>query len=47
MLRVIVPDKYNKFPEDEGCMEEYLIQMLETDDLFVEHLKSTVEGGLN
>ena len=47
VLRVIVPDKYNKFPEDEGCMVEYLIQNLETDDLFVEHLKSTVEGGLN
>ena len=47
VLRVIVPDKYNKFPEEAGCMVEYLIQNLETDDLFLEHLKSTVEGGIS
>ena len=44
-------DYVKKLPDnvtfDEGCMVEYLIQNLETDDLFVEHLKSTVEGGLN
>ena len=47
MLRVIVPDKYNRFPGENGCMVEYLIQLLETDDLYLEHLRKTTEGGLN
>ena len=33
VLRVVVPDKYNRFPEEEGCMDRYRIQLLETDGL--------------
>lgn len=33
VLRVIVPDKHNRFPEDEECMEVYRYQLLETDAL--------------
>ena len=33
VLRVIIPDKYNRFPEDPDCMEPYTLQRLETDDL--------------
>jgi len=36
VLRVIIPDKYNIFPEDENCMPIYRIQLLETDDLYRE-----------
>lgn len=31
VLRVIVPDGHNIFPEDERCMEKYKHQILETD----------------
>lgn len=33
VLRIVVPDKYNRFPEEEGCMDVYRIQLLETDAL--------------
>lgn len=33
VLRVIVPDKYGVFPEQENCMEEYKKQLLHTDML--------------
>lgn len=33
VLRVVIPDKYNVFPEDERCMERYRIQLLPTDAL--------------
>ena len=33
VLRVVVPDKYNRFPEEEGCMDRYRVQVLETDGL--------------
>lgn len=34
VLRVIIPDKYNLFPEDECCMEIYRLQLLPTEDLY-------------
>ncbi len=34
VLRVIIPDKNNIFPEDESCMEPYCFQLLETDRLY-------------
>lgn len=34
VLRVIIPDKYNVFPEDERCMSVYRVQLLETDSLY-------------
>lgn len=34
VLRVIIPDAENRFPEDENCMEVYRLQMLETDALW-------------
>ena len=33
VLRVIIPDKYGRFPEDEACIGAYLLQLLKTDDL--------------
>ena len=33
VLRVIIPDKENRFPEDAECEEPYKYQLLETDDL--------------
>lgn len=35
VLRVIIPDKYNVFPEDEHCMEPYNLQMLDTEALYI------------
>ena len=35
VLRVIIPDKYNRFPEDDHCMEPYRLQTLETEDLYL------------
>ena len=29
VLRLIIPDKHNRFPEDENCMEPYRHQELE------------------
>ena len=37
VLRVVIPDKYNIFPEDERCMERYRVQMLSTDALCIEN----------
>ena len=34
VLRVIIPDKYNIFPEDERCMDNYKLQLLTTKDLY-------------
>lgn len=34
VLRVVIPDKYNIFPEDERCMETYRLQLLQTDALY-------------
>ncbi len=34
VLRVIIPDKNNIFPEDERCMETYRLQLLPTDALY-------------
>lgn len=36
VLRVMIPDKYNIFPEDERCMPVYRLQLLETEDLYRE-----------
>lgn len=33
VLRVIIPDKFNIFPEDPQCMYEYRLQLFETDNL--------------
>lgn len=33
VLRVMIPDKYNVFPEDEHCMPDYRLQLLETEEL--------------
>lgn len=41
VLRVIIPDGNNIFPEDEHCMPVYRLQMLQTEDLLMaglEHL---------
>lgn len=35
VLRVIIPDKYNIFPEDECCMPPYNLQLLDTELLCV------------
>ena len=37
VLRVVIPDKYNIFPEDERCMERYRIQMIPTEALCFEN----------
>lgn len=34
VLRIIIPDKYNVFPEDERCMSVYRVQLLEIDSLY-------------
>lgn len=34
VLRVVIPDKYGLFPEDESCMGTYKLQQLPTDDLY-------------
>lgn len=34
LLRVILPDKNNKFPDDEGCMYEYKLQGLPIEELY-------------
>jgi len=34
VLRIIVPDKYNHFPDEVGCEYPYTIQILPTDFLF-------------
>lgn len=34
VLRVIIPDRYNIFPEDRRCMSAYRVQLLETDALY-------------
>lgn len=35
VLRVVIPDKYNRFPEEENCMERYRIQLLSTEELCI------------
>lgn len=35
VLRVIIPDKYNIFPEDERCIAPYNLQLLDTEMLCV------------
>ena len=39
MLRVIIPDKENRFPDERGCELPYLMQLMETDayNLFKGH----------
>lgn len=34
VLRVIIPDRYNLFPEDPKCMDMYRLQLLPTDALY-------------
>ncbi len=34
VLRIIVPDKYNVFPDEAGCLEPYTLQTLPTDMLW-------------
>ena len=36
VLHIVIPDKYNRFPEETNCMEKYRIQLLATDEL---HMK--------
>ena len=33
VLRVIIPDKHNIFPEDPACLMPYPVQLLKTEDL--------------
>lgn len=40
VLRVIIPDKYNVFPEDSSCMTPYNLQLLDTEALSVGGLSS-------
>lgn len=37
VLRVMIPDKYNIFPEDERCMPVYRLQLLKTEELYREN----------
>lgn len=37
VLRVMIPDKYNIFPEDERCMPVYRLQLLKTEKLYREN----------
>ena len=39
VLRVIIPDKENRFPDERGCELPYLMQLMETDayNLFKGH----------
>lgn len=34
VLRVIIPDKYNRFPEDPDCESPYSLQILATDFIY-------------
>lgn len=34
ILRVIIPDRYNLFPENEHCMASYRLQLIETEELY-------------
>ena len=34
VLRIIIPDKYNVFPDEDGCLEPYTLQTLHTDMLW-------------
>lgn len=34
VLRVVIPDRDNKFPEDADCMEPYKYQVLDMDALY-------------
>lgn len=36
VLRVIIPDAHNIFPEDDQCMEVYKLQLLPTEELYQE-----------
>lgn len=36
VLRVIIPDKYGKFPEEANCMDSYKLQQLPTESLYLE-----------
>lgn len=33
VLRVVIPDRENRFPEDDGCTEPHVFQMLDTEFL--------------
>ena len=33
VLRVIIPDKHNRFPEDMNCTYPHIVQMLDTEQL--------------
>lgn len=35
VLRVVIPDKYNRFPDDPNCGDIYSQQMLKTEELYV------------
>ena len=35
VLRVVIPDKYNRFPDDPNCEDIYSQQMLKTEELYV------------
>ena len=36
VLRIIVPDKHNRFPEDSECETPYQLQSLATEDIWQE-----------
>ena len=40
VLRVIIPDKFNIFPEDDRCEETYKLQLLTTKELELEEEES-------
>ena len=44
ILRVIIPDKNNYFPEDERCIDVYLLQLSELKDLYLpsKEIKPTI-----
>ena len=35
VLRVIIPDRHNRYPEDPECMEPYTLQSKPTDELYI------------
>lgn len=47
VLRVIIPDRLNRFPDERGCELPYLMQLMETDayNLFRTHVNEEDDDG--
>lgn len=39
VLRVIIPDANNNFPDEAGCDWRYLVQLLDTEDLYIDRYR--------